>query len=59
MGQELKKYHVADDGSIYQINDDGSCTSIGNVNSFKQQTPKSGNRKFTLLWWAVGILFVF
>lgn len=53
-----KKYHIVDDGSIYKINDDGSFTSMGNVNSYKQQAPKASNRKFTLLWWAVGILFV-
>lgn len=58
MGQELKKYHVADDGSIYQINDDGSCTSIGNINSFKQQTQKPSNQNYKILWWMLGVLFI-
>lgn len=40
MGQEQKKYHIADDGRIFQINDDGSFTAIGNVNQMPQSNPQ-------------------
>lgn len=33
MGENTKKYHITDDGDIYRINEDGSFTSIGNVNT--------------------------
>ena len=31
MGQQLNKYHMTDDGKVYRVNEDGSFTSIGNV----------------------------
>lgn len=31
MGQIPKKYHITEEGDIYKINDDGSFTSMGNV----------------------------
>lgn len=31
MGQEQKKYHIADNGDVFKINEDGSFTLVGNI----------------------------
>lgn len=31
-----KKYYIADDGSIYKVNEDGSFTKIGNISELKK-----------------------
>ncbi len=31
MGQEQKKYHIADNGDIFKINEDGSFTLVSNI----------------------------
>lgn len=65
MGQKPNKYHISDDGIIYRINDDGSFTSVGNIDDIeKKQTvnttvkthPSTSNRKKShntenIGWW--------
>lgn len=43
MGQQPNKYHMTDDGKVYRVNEDGSFTSIGNVEDLdkKTSTPSS------------------
>lgn len=31
MGTNPNKYHISDDGKVYRINEDGSFTSLGNI----------------------------
>lgn len=38
MGQGPKKYHISDDGQVYRINDDGSFTSVGNIEDIEKKT---------------------
>lgn len=40
MGQQ-RKYHVADNGDIFKINEDGSFTAIGNASQVECQTSES------------------
>lgn len=40
MGQEPKKFHITDEGNIYRINDDGSFTSMGNVEKLSESETK-------------------
>ena len=35
MGQEHKKYHIADNGDIFKINEDGSFTLVSNIENIK------------------------
>lgn len=37
MGQQLNKYHMTDDGKVYRVNEDGSFTSIGNVEDLEKK----------------------
>ncbi len=41
MEQQPNKYHISDDGNIYRVNEDGSFTSMGNV----EQRSKAQNLK--------------
>ncbi len=41
MGQQPKKYHIANDGSIYKVNDDGSFTLVGNIDDIDKLHSKS------------------
>ncbi len=47
MGQLPNKYHILDDGSVYKVNEDGSFTSVGNVEEFSH--PKTIKPKATLI----------
>lgn len=43
MGQEQKKYHVADNGDIFKINEDGSFTAIGNASQVDSKNPEANS----------------
>ena len=37
-----QKYHITDDGKVYHINEDGSCSELGNIANIQNKTsPKS------------------
>lgn len=36
MGQQPNKYHITDDGKVFRINDDGSFTSVGNIEDIEK-----------------------
>lgn len=58
MGQELGKYHITEDGSIYRINNDSSYTYLGNVeNIVGPKSPGPKKPKSTgWIWVVFGIL---
>ncbi len=37
MGQQPNKYHISDDGNVYKINEDGSYTLIGNIETIERK----------------------
>ncbi len=41
MGQEPNKYHISDNGNVYRINEDGSFTSVGNIESIEKKSPET------------------
>ena len=65
MGQKPNKYHISDEGIIYRINDDGSFTSVGNIDDIEKKQsvnttvktyPSTSNRKKShntenIGWW--------
>lgn len=38
MGQQPNKYHISDDGKVYRINEDGSFTSVGNIEDIEMKS---------------------
>lgn len=64
MGQVQNKYHISDDGKVYKVNDDGSFTSMGNVENLantsennKRNAPNESQTSFEQkddkesIWW--------
>ena len=43
MGAPANKYHIADDGTVYKINDDGSFTSMGNIEDIENKSNTDAN----------------
>lgn len=37
MGQQPNKYHISNDGKVFRINEDGSFTSVGNVEDLERK----------------------
>ncbi|MDE6278283.1 MAG: hypothetical protein K2M06_09290, partial [Muribaculaceae bacterium] len=38
MGHQPNKYHISDDGTVYRINEDGSFTSVGNIEDIEKES---------------------
>lgn len=67
MGQVQNKYHISNDGSVYKVNEDGSFTSMGNVenrntlgnnqrnNSDESQTSFDQNVEKNIWWKKEGL----
>lgn len=51
MGKLQNKYHIAENGTVYKVNEDGSFTSMGNINDLtKGSAPKeSSSQKWKVL----------
>lgn len=48
MGQlNPNKYHIADDGKVYRVNEDGSFSSIGNVEDLEKRTSAPSTDKMS------------
>lgn len=43
MGQEQNKYHIADNGDIFKINEDGSFTLVSNIEHITSHTENESN----------------
>ncbi len=43
MGQEYKKYHIADNGDIFKINEDGSFTLVSNIENIISHVENENN----------------
>lgn len=44
MGQNSKKFHITDDGTIYRLEDSGEVTELGNVDTISGITRESSNQ---------------
>lgn len=58
MGQIQNKYHITDDGNVYKVNDDGSFTSMGNVEVLTKARCSAQNSKSHKVWKILAILFI-
>lgn len=58
MGQIQNKYHITDDGNVYKVNDDGSFTSMGNVEVLTKARCSAQNSKSHKVWKILAILFL-
>lgn len=58
MGQLQNKYHIADDGSVYKVNEDGSFTSMGNVEVLTKVRGCASKDKSHNVWKILAILFI-
>lgn len=45
MGQQPNKYHISDEGIIYRVNEDGSFTSVGNVEDIEKKPSSTSENK--------------
>lgn len=43
MGQEQKKYHIADNGDIFKLNEDGSFTFVSNIEQITSHSENNSN----------------
>lgn len=63
MGQEPKKYHISDDGKIYEVKSDGSVNALGHISQLHDGNSEPVDPKPTVivkhskLPWIIVIIF--
>ena len=57
MGDIKQKYHVSKDGKVFQINDDGSFTELGNISQLTY-TDEKNSKRTSKVWKRIAIFAI-